>query len=531
MMKKFILFTTIFFMLILSVSAISAADSIVNGTSSVDGSSDLVVNGTSSVDVDGSSDLVVNGTSSVDGSSDLVVNDTSDKETLDNESLDNESLDNESLDNETSDKETEVIENSKNTLYDLQMELEESDNNFTLKKDYSYDFDLYSDFKAVLINKENFVIDGKGHKIDGKGKTSLFYIDAENVTLKNLIFVNGNSINGGAIEISEKAKNFKFINCQFLNNGATNGGAIYTYAAGGLLEDCVFDGNQAEFGGAGYFECPVKVVKNRFTNNHANYCGVMFYGGRIHFDEKKQLNILTSARDYCGDCVGSIEDCIFDNNSADTSAVGHYFVDMAFKNCNFTNNHAEQVGLFQVIPGGAYGVTIDDCNMINNSANKCACIHGSCKLNLRNSNIINNSADMRGVIYLSHIDSIENCNFIGNHVNESGGAISTIYFRLIKECNFENNIAGECCGAIFIPENSGEKLFIIGSNFTNNIAGKGNSIYSENSIWTHSNHFNDDADRENEIFLTEGCQYFEFEDQYSMDMYFFNKFLEENGYV
>ena len=184
-----------------------------------------------------------------------------------------------------------------------------------------------------------------------------------------------------------------------------------------------------------------------------------------------------------------------------------------------------------MIPGGAYGVTIDDCNMINNSANKCACIHGSCKLNLRNSNIINNSADMRGVIYLSHIDSIENCNFIGNHVNESGGAISTIYFRLIKECNFENNTAGECGGAIFIPENSGEKLFIIGSNFTNNIAGKGNSIYSENSIWTHSNHFNDDADRENEIFLTEGCQYFEFEDQYSMDMYFFNKFLEENGYA
>lgn len=62
--------------------------------------------------------------------------------------------------------------------------------NLTRNYTYSPEFDTI-DF--VLINKNNLTINGNGHTINGLNQSRIFEIDAENVTLDSLNFINGTS--------------------------------------------------------------------------------------------------------------------------------------------------------------------------------------------------------------------------------------------------------------------------------------------------------------------------------------------------
>jgi hypothetical protein len=84
--------------------------------------------------------------------------------------------------------------------------------------------------KTVTIKKDDFVLDGAGHTIDGKGKNRLFHIKGKNVILKNLIFKNAKAPegffsetkgNGGAIYNEGQ---LHLINCEFIDNVAKNDG-------------------------------------------------------------------------------------------------------------------------------------------------------------------------------------------------------------------------------------------------------------------------------------------------------------------
>ncbi|MBR2558556.1 MAG: hypothetical protein IKE95_09380 [Methanobrevibacter sp.] len=78
---------------------------------------------------------------------------------------------------------------------------------------------------GILINKSNFNINGNGHTIDGSRKARIFNIIESNITISNLIFINGFSqANGGAIFSNA---NVNLIGCVFENNSAVNGGAVY----------------------------------------------------------------------------------------------------------------------------------------------------------------------------------------------------------------------------------------------------------------------------------------------------------------
>ena len=72
--------------------------------------------------------------------------------------------------------------------------------NLTLQKDYKYNSND-SDYKdGIQITKDNIVIDGAGHTIDGAGQARIFNITSNNITLKNINFINGYSNGtGGAI--------------------------------------------------------------------------------------------------------------------------------------------------------------------------------------------------------------------------------------------------------------------------------------------------------------------------------------------
>ena len=53
---------------------------------------------------------------------------------------------------------------------------------------------------GIIINVDGLVIDGKGHTIDVRGKTRIFYCTGKNITIKNITLKNGfTEKNGGAI--------------------------------------------------------------------------------------------------------------------------------------------------------------------------------------------------------------------------------------------------------------------------------------------------------------------------------------------
>lgn len=115
-----------------------------------------------------------------------------------------------------------------------------------LEKDYH---GYYGEGYGIQINRDNVVIDGKGHTIDCTDENSrMFNVRADNITLKNIVFIGGRSDYGGAVNTWGY---LKVINCTFKDNRATGigqghgGGAIFADNAKLSIYDCTFINNHA----------------------------------------------------------------------------------------------------------------------------------------------------------------------------------------------------------------------------------------------------------------------------------------------
>ena len=150
---------------------------------------------------------------------------------------------------------------------------------YNLKEDVQFiSSDNESKFQdGILIDRDDFTINGNGHTVDGQGKVRIFNITGNNVKLININLINGyNFEDGGAIyntgknlkiensnisnsyaasggAIINRDSNFKIINSNFYNNSANWGGAIYNVGYKfNILGNCNFTYNKATFGGAIY---------------------------------------------------------------------------------------------------------------------------------------------------------------------------------------------------------------------------------------------------------------------------------------
>ena len=145
----------------------------------------------------------------------------------------------------------------------LKEEVSKSQGSKYLELDKNYKFDRESDpdlNNGVKIDIDDFVIDGKGYEVSGNGEARIFDIQANNVTLKNIYFINGNS--------------------------SSNGEAVY-FNGNGAMENCYFTENQAHgivsTGGAVYFNGNGNAFDCSFTDNQAN--GENYsYGGALAFN-------------------------------------------------------------------------------------------------------------------------------------------------------------------------------------------------------------------------------------------------------
>lgn len=251
-----------------------------------------------------------------------------------------------------------------------------------LNDDYSFN-EITDKSKGISINK-NITINGNGHTIDGKNLARIFNINAYNVILKNINFINGNSDNGGAI---------------YLNRGSC------------LIDNSTFENNSANYsGGAIFFKFdkyyantypPSLVINNSkfINNNNTEETYAFSYGGAIYSEVPLFVN-------------GSY----FINNSNNKKMGGAIWVnssDCVINNSTFLNNYA---------PG--YG----------------GAIYSLCNNTLINSSIFKNNFAQFGGAISSDSVNVSNSTFSDNNAFSAGGAIVGINLT-ISDSVFRNNNA------------------------------------------------------------------------------------------
>ena len=286
---------------------------------------------------------------------------------------------------------------------------------FVLPYDFSYIADCDEDFfpDGVVINAP-ITIDGNMSSISGNGSYAIFYINASDVNITNVIFKDGYSMNGGAIYVSDEADNVAISSSIFTNNTAAWGGAIAWDGDNGIIDNCWFINNEASI-----------------PELTANAGGAIIWGGA---DGK-----ITSS---------GILGTVFMNNTAVQG--GAIFVE----GDNFT---IEQAGFIMnsAIAGGAIFWYADD-GLINDSTF-----------------YANNATNGGGAIaWMGEFGLINASRFIQNNAISVGGAIvSNSSLLIVQSTDFTNNTA-EYGGAIFTFND----LFVADSEFAGNTAEVANAI-------------------------------------------------------
>lgn len=203
----------------------------------------------------------------------------------------------------------------------MNIELLSDDSGYVLTKDYAYNptTDSGNIKQGLKINKDNFVIDGKGHTIDGGQQSRIFSITGKNVTIKNLNIINANSL------------------VRDINHDI--GGAI-GFQTPGSVDNCTFSKCSTRFHGALFLAKCGNVTNSIFTNNRAGEFGGGLYieGGIVDnctFIENSVGNVVCGALCARGDVL--INNSIFHKNVGAIGAItgtGNLIVE----NCNFFNN-------------------------------------------------------------------------------------------------------------------------------------------------------------------------------------------------
>ena len=252
----------------------------------------------------------------------------------------------------------------------------------------------------VIIGTDNFVMDGQGHYIDAGGKSRIFLVNANYVTIKNVKLINGFSEKGGAIHFNH---NGTVENCTFINNTAKlyGGGVNFVGTMGsmiGIVRDSTFINNKAiESQGGGISFSGNSIAENCvFKDNYAKY-----FGGAIYAIET------------------TIRNCTFENSSATIEGGAVYDDYLTMESCRFNNSYGTKYG------GAIYSYH-----------------HAS----IKNSSFSHSYASEEGgTIYFHTTGEIDGCNFTNNSVRaRAAGA----YFEdantggVVNNSIFIDNVAG-----------------------------------------------------------------------------------------
>lgn len=348
-------------------------------------------------------------------------------------------------DNLKSNENNEIIKANPETFTDLDTAINgNNDSDVNLHGDYTFQTGNDDNFaEGIKINRA-VTIHGNGYTINANNASRIFNVKTTStVVFKDIIFVNANSDEGGAIKGA-----CTVINCTFANNKVEyEGGAIKGTCT---VINCTFTNNKANSGGAISGKC--SVINSSFTNNTAKNGG----GGAI-----------------TGDC--NVRNCTFTNNSADEGG-GAIANKCTVINCTFINNKAGS--------GGAICAKVENAAIIinstftSNNARNGGAIEFKKKGNVTNCTFISNNANWGGAISgkCMVVDSI----FTGNTAKNDAGAMGE---GDAVNCTFTSNVAANNAGAMKAGD-------AVNCTFINNTAEIGGAMVSGSAIGcTFSNNY------------------------------------------
>ena len=221
---------------------------------------------------------------------------------VDDSALGTDDINNNELEDASSDGITVTQDNSKEALSegstgnyaDLSSEINGGQGgNIVLTKDlYTYS----SGSADEIVINSLCIIDGNGCVIDiAELNIRAFFVNASNVTFKNLSIMNAHAISDGSAIFFNGSGSL--IDCNFINNSAKyddvekesySGGAAY-FVGNGIVDNCNFTNNSAEagwggniypkyaLGGALYFNGSGTVINSNFTHSIARWGAAIFF--------------------------------------------------------------------------------------------------------------------------------------------------------------------------------------------------------------------------------------------------------------
>ena len=341
----------------------------------------------------------------------------------------------------------------------------------------SHDYKFYDGWDDEFVNGieigDNVIIEGNNFTITGNNFARIFNIMGDNVTLKNINFINGYSYNDGGAIYSEGS--LSIVGCSFVNcfAGAV-GGAIFSESDDCSVSGCSFVNCSAnvdvESGGGAIFAIgTINVWNCSFVNCSANV------GGAICSVFVEESNCSVSV---------IVSDCSFVGCSADDGGAIYYSMkDNAFNitNCSFVGCSADDGGAIYSLGDS---LTVVGCSFVNCNAS----MSGGAIYSLGDSltvvgcSFVNCNASRSGGAIYSRADLfISACNFINCNCNSFGGAICSEESNLVVSgCSFVGCSADDG-GAISSSGSYGVSCSVSGCSFVGCSADDGGAIYSGES--------------------------------------------------
>ena len=358
----------------------------------------------------------------------------------------------------------------------LQDEINLSTGSIDINQDYVYDNGTDHELKkGIVLNKNDFTINGNGHTIDASNQSRIFDVQGKNITINNLVLINANGTNGGAIYTIQT---LTLNNVTFSNNYATNtGGAIGLYGNATLnCSNIRFIDNYAPAGSS------ISVQNGNVNLYNSNISSKMF-------NKYSQIAALSNGMLYVENttfvnCTSSYSPAFYLRGSK-TSIVNSRFINLK---ANITS------GAIGVRYGGA--LYIEKCEFINTTSSKNAgAIFADIGSDEQTLNVCILDSLFKdtysefggGILQLNGNLLVNNTEFINTHATYNGGAIFTSSANgEINNCTFDSN------GVELIddyPTYGGAIYWDMGgcnitkSRFINNTASAGDSIYTYDSSY------------------------------------------------
>ena len=364
---------------------------------------------------------------------------------------------------------------SGDSFTDLKNEINNATDELNLNHDYKFNNGTDENI-GIFIEKDNFVINGNGHIIDGNDQSRIFIIRGNNITINNLTFINANSDMGSIIYILDNCS-LMTNNVVFANSSASNIAAIFVSVSSSYIsnEDKFLDLTTANYGAITMNNNARAIFNSAFmmSSKELQWGFILGMGGNELYINNSVFanttsNYTTAIR---GSKITKIINSSFINLHAHISVGAIQLKDTEdgyIVNCTFTNVTSEKNA----------GAILCDVYTQNNTNN----------ITIENCHFTDCYSGFGGaLVQLGGNLKVYDCSFTNNSVLFDGGAIYTSLANdIIFNSIFDNNTAlydesdrATYGGAIYCDDGS---LTLLDCNITNNVAqnGAGICLYDSN---------------------------------------------------